>query len=221
MTPPQSTMGPVLVVDDDEGMRRMLSRFVKQQLRPVRIASTADEAIAQIGAHDDWAGFLIDVSLGAAYHGGLEVLAAARRVFPSVPAAIVSASNSRDVINRAAALSATFLCKPFGPEELNVFLERVSAADAGLGERIEGRLHVLAQKWNLTPRETDILGWLVAGRTKEAYLTRSGITALSYRALVGRLLAKADATRTSDLVANVLREELRARRLAGKGEEPT
>jgi CheY-like chemotaxis protein len=166
-------MGAVLVLDDDEGARRLLSRFIGQ-IRPVRTATTPEDAIAQIGAHDDWSGFLIDVALGAHERGGLDVLAAARRVFPAVPAALVTATNSKEVINRAAALSAMFLCKPFGHEELSVFLERTAAVEAGLDERLALRLHTLARKWDLAPREADILAWLVGGRSREGYLAKTG-----------------------------------------------
>jgi DNA-binding NarL/FixJ family response regulator len=165
-----------------------------------------------MGAHDDWSGFLIDVELGMVRGNrfGLDVLAAARRVFPSVPAALVTASTEKEVINRAATLSATFLCKPFGPQEIAAFLERVTAADAGIDERLEGRLSSLARRWELAPRETDILAWLLAGRTRENYLARTGTSPLMWRVQVGRLLKKAGAARTSDLVANVLRDEARA-----------
>jgi len=212
-------MSALLVVDDDDGARRLLVRFLKQY-RPVREAANAEEAIAQIGGHDDWAGFLIDVSLAGRERAGLDVLAAARRVFPGVPAALVTASNSKDVINRAAALSAMFLCKPFGPDELHAFLERAAAAEAGVDDRLEGRLHALARKWSLAPRESEILAWLVAGRTKAAYLARSGLTSVAYRAHVTRLLAKAEVGRTTDLVNAVLRDEIRARRLAARNGGP-
>lgn len=197
------------MVEDDEAAQRLLARFLRHH-RPVRSASSVEEAVAQIGGHDDWSGFLIDVALGPLPRGGLEVLAAARRVFPSVPVALVTATNARDVINRAAALSATFLCKPFGHEELGVFLERVSAADAGLDERLEGRLHALASKWGLAPRESDILAWLLAGRTREAYMAKTGTSAMAWRSHVARLLSKAGVARTADLIASVLRDEVRA-----------
>ncbi len=51
---------------------------------------------------------------------------AARRVFPSVPAALVTASNERDIINRAAFSRHRFSRKPFGPTEIAAFLERVT-----------------------------------------------------------------------------------------------
>jgi len=203
-------VGAVLVVDDDEGARRLLARFLRQQ-RPVRAAATAEEAIAQIGAHDDWAGFLVDVSLGSNERGGLDVLSAARRVFPSVPAAVVSASTDRDVINRATALSASYICKPFGAEELTAFLLRVTAADTGLDDALENRLAELSRRWGLLPRESDLLAWLVAGKSREAYVERAGITTVVWRSAIGGLLAKAGYARTGDLVLAVLREELRAR----------
>lgn len=203
-------MGAVLVLDDDDGARRLLSRFVAQ-IRPVRTATTPEDAIAQIGKHDDWSGFLIDVTLGADARGGLDVLAAARRVFPSVPAALVTAITSREVINRAAALSAMYLCKPFGHEEIAVFLERTAAVDAGLDDRLELRLHALARKWALAPRETDILAWLVAGRSRESYLAKSNMTSVALRMHVGRLLSKSGFGRTNDVVVAVLRDDVRDR----------
>jgi len=208
-------MGCLLVVDDDEGSRRALVRFLKQH-RPVREAASAEEAVAHLGVHDDWSGFLIDVSLCGRERAGLDVLAAARRMFPAVPAALVTGSNDKVLINRAAALSAGFLCKPFGPEELTAFLERVLAAEAGLDERFRGRLHALARRWSLAPKEADIFAWLIAGKTREAFLEQTGMSAVTFRSHVAKLLAKAEVARTSDLVDLVLREEMRARRLAAR-----
>lgn len=212
-------MGTLLVVDDDEGSRRLLVRFLRQH-RPVRAAASAEEAISLLGGHDDWSGFLIDVSLCGRDLAGLDVLSAARRIFPAVPAAVVSGHNDRETINRAARQSATYLCKPFGHEELTAFLERVLAGEAALDERFQGRLHALARRWGLAPKESDILAWLLAGRSRDAFLARSGMTSVTFRAHVARLLAKADVARTSDLVSVVLREEMRARRLGARDEEP-
>lgn len=202
-------MGPLLVVEDDDGARRFLVRFLGS-VRPIREAVSRDAAVAQLGAHDDWSGFLIDVSLGSDSRAGLHVLAAARRVFPSVPAAVVTASTEREVINQAATLSATFVCKPFGTSELTTFLERVMAAEAGLDERLEGRLHELARRWDLTRRETDILAWMLAGRTRDSYLAKHDLSASAWRGAVTKLLAKAGTSRISDLVLTVFRDEARA-----------
>lgn len=201
--------GPLLVVEDDEGARRLLVRYLEQH-RPVRVASTAEEAVTQLCAHDDWSGFLIDVALGMHPRAGLDVLATARRVFPSIPASLVTGSNERDIINRAASLSASFICKPFGATELTAFIERVIAADTGLDESLEGRLHSAARRWNLAPRESEILAWLVAGKTRESYMTRTGMTSRSWAFHVGRLLAKTGAKRTGELVTAVLRDHTRS-----------
>lgn len=203
-------MGSLLVVEDDEGSRRLLTRLLEAH-RPVRAACTAEDAITLIGAHDDWVGFFIDLHLGSQPRSGLHVLSAVRRVFPSVPAALVTGSNDRDVINRAATLSATYLCKPFGPEQIVAFLDRVSAADAELDERLANRMSALARRWNLAPRETEVLAWLLTGRSREAYLaSHEGVTPLMWRGQVSRLLRKAGFSRTRDLVTEILHEEARA-----------
>ncbi len=209
-------MGALLVVDDDEGARRALVRFLRPHRR-VRAASTVEEAIAQIGKFDDWSGFLIDVTLGSRPLAGLDVLATARRVFPSIPAALVTAHTETAIINQAARHSASFLCKPFGPPELVPFLERVSAAEAALDERLEGRLHVLAHKWMLSPMESDLLAWLLAGRTRTSYLERPDATPATWSLLVGSLLSKANVKRTQDLLAAILRNEMRAAARAAPG----
>jgi DNA-binding NarL/FixJ family response regulator len=207
-------VGYLLVVEDDEAARRTLVRFLRSHL-PVRSASTADEAISQLGRHDDWSGFLIDVALGSSPRAGLDLLSTARRVFPNVPAALVTGSTDRTVINHAARHAATFLCKPYGPRELASFLERVVAAEVALDERLRGRLHALARKWSLTPKETELLAWLLAGRTRKSYLERPGASASAWSLHVGGLLAKANAKRTEDLLYAILREENRAAARAG------
>lgn len=204
-------MGPILVVEDESAVRRTIVRFVRQY-RGCREAASAAEAMALIGKHDDWTGFILDVSLGDEPDAGLHLLGAVRRVFPAVPAALLTASRETSVINRAALLSASFMAKPFGTTELIAFLARISAIEAGLAEDLEGRLQLLRFQWSLNPLEVDVLAWLIAGRSQGAWVDSTGSNLLEWRKAVTALLKKSGTKDPDSLVNAILAEHVRARR---------
>ncbi len=53
---------------------------------------------------------------------GLLVAADLRQMSPKMPIAIVSANHQQEVVNRTAALGATFLPKPVAEKDLGAFL---------------------------------------------------------------------------------------------------
>jgi len=111
----------VLIVDDSK-LARMAVNKLLNALRcdwPRVEAAAADEALkAVVDAAPDLA--LIDFNMPG--RSGLELAAELRRVKPNMPVAIISANRQQEVLNRAAAVGATFLPKPLTEQALAEFL---------------------------------------------------------------------------------------------------
>jgi FixJ family two-component response regulator len=192
------------VVEDDSATRRVLARIVTRY-RVARFASTVDEAYEQIASRTDWCGFMIDLGLGPHEHAGFEVLQRVRERFPDVPAALVTGRIEVDVVNRAATLNCAVLGKPVGEAELGSFLRRVVARDHEFANPLAARLEAVASAWKLSPREYEIVAWLVAGGTRDAYLTRTGMADTTFRTHMKHIFRKAKASSFTELLSLALR----------------
>ena len=111
-------MASVLVVEDSADLRDMYLEILSLDGHAVRAAETAAEAIAAVGADPP---SVVVLDLGIA--GGVTELLATLGPDPQV----ILASGARDLPERAAALGAAYLLKPFAPEQL---LAAVAAAAA-------------------------------------------------------------------------------------------
>lgn len=110
-------MGCVLVVEDNADLREMYAQILEMSGYEVVGAETAADALASIGAQRPEVAVL---DLGVA--GGVEAVLAALRPPPAV--GLILASGAPDLAERAAALGAAWLQKPFGPELLVAAVER-------------------------------------------------------------------------------------------------
>src|SRR5262245_29371504 len=116
---PQAS-GRILIVDDDEQIRRLLTQLLKPLGYTVETSSSAEEALERL-----WEVLpdlvLLDVQLpGKSGHGVLEeVRAAARtRLLPVVM--LTGASTSEEKLKAIRAGVTDFMSKPFSMEELQV-----------------------------------------------------------------------------------------------------
>jgi two-component system nitrogen regulation response regulator NtrX len=113
-------MGSVLVVEDNADLREMYAQILEMSGHEVASAETAAEALALIQARRPDVAVL---DLGVV-GGGMDAVVASLRGEP--PVALILASGAPDLAERAAALGAACLQKPFGPERL------VDAVEAAL-----------------------------------------------------------------------------------------
>jgi DNA-binding NtrC family response regulator len=102
-------MAAVLVVEDSADLRELYLEILALEGHAVRAAENAAEAMAAATAERP---DLVVLDLGIA--GGVDRLVAA--LGPGVT--VILASGARDLPERAAALGATYLLKPFQPEQL-------------------------------------------------------------------------------------------------------
>lgn len=198
----------VYVVDDDDAVRRSLRWLAESAGWAVQTFRTAElflEAVPVGGP----ACLVLDVRLPGM--GGLElqrVLAARGRTLPTI---VISAE--ADAAVRAEALrqgAVAFLGKPVQDTDLlrsiEQVLHRVSAATATLVEADEVRRRLS----RLTPREREVLGLLVAGKTAREIATELGVlhkTITLYRSRLHKMLGVRDMEGLTRLLEDLSRQE--------------
>ncbi|MGC3973193.1 MAG: response regulator [Nitrospira sp.] len=78
----------LLIVDDEERMRRLFELVLKPAGYQLLLASSGDEAIRMLQEHDSLDMIITDLQLGAL--SGMDVLEAAHQQAPDVPVLIVT-----------------------------------------------------------------------------------------------------------------------------------
>lgn len=110
-------MAFVLVIEDNADLRDMYAEILAIGGHSARAVETAEEALAAIAsARPDVA--VLDLGIA----GGAEPVVEALRQGP--PVALILASGARDLAERAAALGAAHLQKPFAPDQLLQAVDR-------------------------------------------------------------------------------------------------
>jgi DNA-binding response OmpR family regulator len=146
------TCGPILVVDDDEALLKLMSELLRDVGHTVKATASSDEA-AHIGDAEQPALAILDVCMPGL--SGYELCRRLRdRYGNAVPILFVSGERT-DPLDRVAGLRLggdDYLVKPFEPDEL---LARV----ASLLRRRESP----SRAPTLTPREQEVLELLAGG----------------------------------------------------------
>ncbi|QCK84454.1 response regulator transcription factor [Phreatobacter aquaticus] len=165
------------VIADDHGMYRMgLAFTLKDRLGfdDVEEAGSLDEALARLGENGDIALALFDLSMPGM--ASAASLAAVRECYPDLPIAVVSASENRnDVLEALAAGVNGFVPKRLVDADLVAALQAIvdgaifvpsSMALGAAGRTAPPAAHVI-DLTRLTPRQRDVLGLLVQGRSNK------------------------------------------------------
>lgn len=114
----------MLIVEDDDATRLILEAAVRSAGHAVSVASTAEQAVAQLEASVPDA-IITDVNLPGA--DGLTVAARAKERDPSVSVIVVTAEARLEVAMRAVRIADDFLLKPVDPEVVVEKLARLLA----------------------------------------------------------------------------------------------
>src|SRR5215216_1326929 len=113
--------GTVLVVDDDEGVRKVLSRWVSDMGYAVQAADSADSALAIMREHPvDVA--LCDVRMPG--HDGIWLLDQVRRLYPTIAIALATGLLEMDPAVTLRPGVVGYIVKPFNREDLAQVITR-------------------------------------------------------------------------------------------------
>ena len=123
--PDFSTIGEVLVVDDDADIRELLVEHLRSKRLRVAAAADGRGAIAAIERSPGHFGLIFtDLQLPGA--DGLAVLRAAKQVYPACHVVIITGYASLDSATEAVRLGAyDYLTKPFSLGQLDVIISRI------------------------------------------------------------------------------------------------
>jgi CheY-like chemotaxis protein len=114
---------PVLVVEDHIAVVRTMRRMFPKDL-VLEHVGTKSAAIERLPSASDLRLVLVDLVLGKYSRAGLDILEVAETERPTVPRALVTASEGRTVFNHAAEHGALFIAKRFTPEAFRSLLGR-------------------------------------------------------------------------------------------------
>jgi DNA-binding NarL/FixJ family response regulator len=199
-----------LVADDDAFFRLALGTILRRQFgcRTVLEAGSLDEALEHLGTDPGIGLALFDLAMPGMRRAAS--LAAVRECHPEVRVAVVSGSQDRaDILQALAAGVHGYVPKSLGPQDLASALGRILDGDVyvprsladGPGPRV-GLLDGLippeapppavateaASLAQLTPRQRDVLGLLVEGRSNKEIARQLGLGAGTVKIHVAALL---------------------------------
>ena len=110
------SLPPVLVVDDEKNMRLSLKTVLADEGYSVRLAESAEEALAVLG-QEDFFMMITDARLGAM--SGYELLPKVHSRWPDLPILMITAyATPKLAVEAIKAGAFDYLAKPFAPEEL-------------------------------------------------------------------------------------------------------
>ena len=115
-------MALILVIDDDQHMRRACSRVLEMAGWDVVCAETGDEGLAAVrNATEPIDAMLVDRLMPGM--SGVDVLAEIRAINPNLPVIIMTGSATEDSVIELKQMGAfDCLAKPFTPEQLRSIL---------------------------------------------------------------------------------------------------
>ena len=121
----ERVVGTILVVDDDEGVRKLLARWVSEMGHTVKVAPDGDSALAIMQAET------IDVALcdiRMPGHDGIWLLDQVRRYYPCIAVVLATGLLEMDPMVTLRPGVVGYIVKPFNREDLEQAVKRGMAA---------------------------------------------------------------------------------------------
>src|SRR4051812_9690078 len=170
----------ILVVDDEEPIRQVLTEVLSGHGYVVRTASDGEEALKELAAHD-YDAVVTDVRMPRM--DGLTLVRAIQQTAPDAPVIVMSAYGSHDLALEAMKAGAyDYLGKPFRPDEVLLVLrkaeerERLRAENRRLRREIEasrGRSAIIAESPSMK-EGMGVVGKVAPARTTVLITGESG-----------------------------------------------
>jgi DNA-binding NarL/FixJ family response regulator len=189
--------GRVLVVDDDEGVRHLMTSALLMAGFVVHAFGTGEEALAVVDA-EEFEVAVLDIRLPGI--SGYGVCRELRQRFGNALGIVFVSGERVESFDRVAGLligANDYVTKPFAPEEL---VERVRRLR---GEHVNG-----SRKSRLTLRELDVLRLLAEGLEQQGIAERLVISPRTVATHVEHILTKLGVHSRAQAIALAYREDL-------------
>lgn len=195
MTTPQPE---VFLVDDDASVRTALTRLLKSKGYTVRAFPSA-HAFLESGAHLCPGCLLLDLHLPGV--GGMELYERLRE--EGAPMPVIFLTGYGDIPTSVRAMKAgamDFLPKPVPRPALLAAVEVALKAESRLREERVETDEIHRRLDTLTPREHDVLYWVLQGLLNKQIADELGITEKTVKVHRGRVMAKMGVAAVAQLV---------------------
>jgi len=187
----------VIVIDDDPGIQEALGRLLRSVGFRVKLLGSVDEFIAA-PLPEGPACMVLDVRLPG--QSGLELqrdLAAAQRQLP-----IVFITGHGDIPMSVRAMKGgaiEFLTKPFREQDLLEAIHLGHARDQAWLENEKALAELRARLETLTPREREVMAFVVTGRLNKQIAADLGVSEITIKVHRGQVMRKMQASSLPDL----------------------
>jgi DNA-binding NarL/FixJ family response regulator len=198
---PQGEDGPpplsILVVEDDVPFARCLRRELRRLRVTPRLCTSVQAGRRAL--RDAWPdGAIVDVALPDG--SGLDLLERARDGGWSGVALVQSGLSSPDVANRAHALEAAVVYKPFDLWHIRLFIERCLRHRLSRDVSVGRALNLLSKRAQLTQVEQAVAEGILRGMRHTDIAAMRGVSAHTVKEQVRGILRKTGAKTARDLV---------------------
>lgn len=159
----------LMLVEDDYVLNKTVSMYLRNCQMSVESFLNGDDAMKAIGGRYDM--FIFDIDIPEI--NGLQLLEETRRLYPSAPIVMISATIELDMIIRAYNLGCSdYLKKPFDVKELELKIlamtqnksDMIRLTEELSYDKTSHKLYYLGQEIDLTKNESKLVHLLVANR---------------------------------------------------------
>ena len=190
--------GVVLVVDDDHSVRQALKSLIRSVGLRVELFASAQEFLAA-ERPDAPSCLVLDVRLPGI--SGLECQRQLTLSGADLPVIFITGHGDIPMSVRAMKAGAVeFLTKPFRDQDLLEAIHVALEQSRATRKRKVENANVRSAFQSLTPREREVMGWVVSGRANRQIATELGTSEITVKMHRGNLMRKMGAGSIADLV---------------------
>ncbi|GAB3035705.1 response regulator transcription factor [Bowmanella dokdonensis] len=194
-------MAKFLIADDHPLFREALAGALKQRFAELELvqSDSLDSTLAALDKHEDLDLVLLDLHMPGS--GDLYGLIRVREDFPTVPVAVISGSESVEIVSRVMGFGALgFIPKSSSSDQIADAISSILEGDNWVPAALRDKLHAisdedrnLAQKVaTLTPQQYKVLYLIHHGLLNKQIAYELGITEATVKAHVTAIFRKLD-----------------------------
>lgn len=192
----------IFLVDDNDAVRHALSLFLECKNFPVRGYSCAEELLSTI---DEKITGVLVLDLCMKGMSGLELQAELKSRGIALPIIFITGHGSiQDSVQALKRGAADFIEKPFDNEVLLESIKRALLLERSQRESRFIKLEVTNKFQRLTPREREVMKYIVSGASNKHLAELLGVSSRTIEVHRSRIMAKMTASSLPELVCMAL-----------------